>query len=266
MQPNLTLNRLRSGEVVLGAAIQHFRSAEVPRVFAAAGFDYVFVDGEHTGFNLETIQDLIAASLQAEITPIVRVSELLYSQVARYLDVGAQGIILPRVESRRLLEDAMSWTKFPPRGKRGYGVMAPLLDYEQPSFPEIIEHLNENTLVVVQFETRLAMECADELLSVEGIDVAMIGPSDLSISLGVPGDFEHPALVESINRFIDACNAHAVFPGIHCRSSADAKRWIERGMRLVGCGSEHGLLLENAKATAMNLRAAATSFAKAVKQ
>lgn len=246
MRTNHTLKRLREGHPVFGCAIQQYRSAEIPRAFAAAGFDYVFIDGEHSGFGLETIQNMINSAVQSNITPIVRVADLQYSLVARCLDLGAQGIILPRVESVESLAQAISWTRFPPLGKRGFGVMAPQLDYETAGVEQIIQHLNSNTMVVAQFETLVAMERMDDLLSIEGVDVAMVGPTDLSVSLGVPGDFDHPRLVETITRFIDACHQHHVKPGIHCRGVGQARKWLERGMQLVGAGGEHGLLLQKA--------------------
>lgn len=254
MRKNTTLERLWKGEVVLGCALQHYRSAEIARVFAAAGFDYFFIDAEHGSFDLETIQDMVSAGAGSGITPLVRVAELHYALVARALDVGAQGVILPRVESPELLKEAISWARFPPLGKRGFGVMAPLLDYEPRSFPEIIAHLNANTLIVVQFETRAAMERADELLSIPGVGVAMVGPSDLSVSLGIPGEVDHPQLVECVLQFMKACKAHHVVPGIHCRSEAQAAQWIERGMRFVGSGGEHSLLFEKARQTVTQLR------------
>src|ERR1035438_914040 len=122
MQINRTRERLAKGETVFGSGLQVYRSAEVVRTFAAAGFDYVFIDMEHTGFDLETVQDMIQAALASGITPIVRACELLYSLCARLLDAGAQGIILPRVEDPKLLEEALSWLRFPPVGKRGFGV------------------------------------------------------------------------------------------------------------------------------------------------
>ncbi len=261
MRINHTKEKLLRGETVFGSAIQHFRSAEVPRLFAAAGFDYVFIDAEHSGFDLETVQDMIATSVQAGVTPIVRPGELLYSLTARILDIGAQGVIFPRVEDPRLLEDAISWTQFPPHGKRGFGIMAPVLDYESRSFEEITKHLNANTLVVVQFETRVALERSKELLAVPGIDVAMVGPSDLSISLGVPGQFESPVVVEAVSKLILACEERGVAPGIQCRSLEQALRWMERGMRLVGVGSEHGLLMEKSRETVTAMRKAATPSA-----
>ncbi len=256
MRPNRTLARLRDGQTVFGCAVQCYRSSEIPKALAAAGFDYLFIDMEHGGFDLETVQDMIEAAVRAGITPLVRVGELLYSLVARLLDVGAQGIILPRVEDPAELARALRWMRFPPRGSRGFGVLPPLLDFERHSFAEIMDFLDRNTMSVAQFETAAALERADELLAAEGLDVAMIGPSDLSIALGVPGDFSHPKLVGAVERFMGQCRRHGVVPGIHCRDLDQALEWVRRGMRLVGAGGEHALLLERARRVADALRQA----------
>lgn len=254
MKVNLTKSRLANNEVVFGVALQQYRSTEIPRLLAAVGFDYLFIDAEHGGFSLETVQDLVVASNQSGITPFVRVGEMLYSHVTRVLDVGAQGIIFPRVESASLLKEAISWMKYPPQGTRGFGFMAPQLDYEQCTMPEIMDHLNAQTTVIVQFETTLSIERCDELLTVPGIDVAMVGPTDLSISLGVPGEFDHPKILEAINVFIAACERHKVVPGIHCRDYHMAMPWLRRGMRFLGCGSEHGMMLAKARDTMVEIR------------
>ncbi|MBA3440030.1 MAG: aldolase [Pyrinomonadaceae bacterium] len=256
MNVNRTKARLQSNETVFGCALQQYRSTEIPRLLAAVGFDYLFIDSEHGGFGLETVQDLVVASNQSGITPFVRVGEMLYSLVTRVLDVGAQGIIFPRVESPTLLEEAISWTKYPPLGTRGFGFMAPQLGYKTLSMPEIIEYLNAQTMIIVQFETGLSIEKCDELLSVPGIDVAMVGPADLSISLGVPGEFDHPKLLKAIDTLVEACGRHGVVPGIHCRTAKMALPWLGHGMRFLGCGSEHGMLFEKAKDTMAEVRAA----------
>jgi 2-keto-3-deoxy-L-rhamnonate aldolase RhmA len=259
MRVNQTRERLAKGETVFGCGLQVYRSAEIPRTFACAGFDYVFIDMEHGTYDLETVHDMIVASNAAGITPIVRVAELLYSLVARLLDAGAQGIILPRVEDPKLLEECLSWMRFPPDGKRGYGVNPTMVGYETRSFQQIIEHQNRNTLAVVQFETTTAMDRADDLLSLKGVNIAMVGPADLSISLGIPGQFDNPLLVSTVDRLIDKCNRHGVVPGIQVRGLAMAKFWAARGMRFVGAGAEHGLLLEKAKETVAALRVVAAA-------
>lgn len=247
MRKNETKGRLKKGEVVAGVALQQLRSTELPRLLGAAGFDYLFIDAEHGGFNMETMQDMVKAAAQAGITPLIRVAELRYSLVARALDIGAQGIILPRVEDPELLRTALSWTRFPPRGIRGFGITPPLMEYRAASMVEIMAAANEETLNIVQFESVEALERSHELLEVEGIDVAMIGPADLSISMGLPGEFDHPRLVRGIEQFISDCEQHGVIPGIHCRSTEMAKPWIAKGMRLVGCGSEITMLMERAQ-------------------
>ena len=259
MQINTTRETLAQGGTALGCGLQAYRSTEIPRTFAAAGFDYVFIDLEHSGFDLETAQDMIRSSNDAGITPIVRVGELLYSLVARLLDSGAQGIILPRVEDPAILREALSWMRFPPLGKRGYGVNPTMIRYEAQSFPAIIEHQNRNTLAVVQFETIAAMERADELLSLPGCDVAMVGPADLSIALGIPGQMDNPLLVSTVDGLIEKCNRHGVVPGIQTRSLAMSKFWAERGMRFIGTAAEHALLLEKSRETVAALRSVAVA-------
>jgi 2-dehydro-3-deoxyglucarate aldolase/4-hydroxy-2-oxoheptanedioate aldolase len=197
---------------------------------------------------------MISASRLAGITPIVRVGEVQYTLCARLLDQGAQGIILPRVEDPKVLEAALSWLRFPPLGIRGFGVNSTMVDYEARTMPEIIEHQNRETLSVVQFETVCAVERADELLSLKGLDVVMVGPADLSVSLGIPGQFEDPLLITTIDRVIERCNAHGVVPGIQTRGVAMAKMWVERGMRFVGVAAEHVLLLEKCKEAIAALR------------
>jgi 2-keto-3-deoxy-L-rhamnonate aldolase RhmA len=256
MRANLTRERLAKGETVYGCGLQVYRAPEIVRCFAAAGFDYVFIDQEHGSFNLETVHDMIIASKTCGITPIVRVGELQYTLCARLLDQGAQGIILPRVEDPELLKEAMSWLRFPPTGRRGYGVNPTMVDYESKNFQEIIEHQNRNTLAVVQFETVTAMERLDDLLSVPGLDVIMVGPADLSISLGIPGQFEHPLLISTVDRLIEKCNRHGVVPGIQLRSVELSRFWAQRGMRFVGTSAEHAMLLDKCRETVIQLRAA----------
>jgi 2-keto-3-deoxy-L-rhamnonate aldolase RhmA len=261
MKVNRTKARLRDNEIVIGCALQQYRSTEIPRLLAAVGFDYLFIDSEHGGFSFETIQDLVIASNESGITPFVRVGEMLYSLVTRALDVGAQGIIFPRVESASLLEQAIRWMKYPPYGARGFGFMAPQLGYQQCNMPEIMQHLNDQTMCIVQFETALSIDKCHELLSVPGIDVAMVGPTDLSISLGVPGEFDHPKILEAVDTFVAACERHAVVPGIHCRNAKMAIPWLQRGMRFLGCGSEHGMMLEKSIDTIAEVRAAMSELA-----
>lgn len=247
MRINPVKKALAEGRLQLGCGWSNLRSPNIARILAAAGFHWTYLDAEHGGFGLETLQDMCRECTAAGISPLVRVADLQYSLVARALDIGADGIVLPRVESPELLDRAVSWTKYPPVGIRGYGLTPMHLDHESASFTEVIAHMNANTMVVLQIETQRAVQAREELLSVPGIDAVMMGPADLSVSLGVPGDFQHPKMVEAMEAVRDACLRHGVAPGTQTRTPELARFWKERGMKFLGCGNESGMMFDRAK-------------------
>lgn len=255
MRINAVKNALRAGKLQLGMNFGQLRSPEIPRLLAAAGFNWAFIDTEHGGFDLETVQDVCRVSQLAGLCPVVRVADLQYGLVGRALDCGAEGIIFPRIEDPKLLETALAWTRFPPAGVRGYGLQPSQTEYSALSFNEIIEHVNANTLTVLQIETKRAVEAREEILSVAGIDAVMIGPADLSISLGVPGDFQNPKMVEAMESIRNTCERKGIAPGTHTRNVGLARFWKERGMRFLGCGSDIAFLWEKAAETAKGVLA-----------
>ena len=246
IRPNSVKLALREGRIQLGCNFGQLRSPEVARILAAAGFQWAFLDMEHGNFGLETIQDICRVSSLVGLSPVVRVADMQYHLVARALDCGGEGIIFPRVESPELLEQAVSWTKFPPIGVRGFGLTTMAVNYAPMTIPQILEHMNQNILVVLQIETLRALEARDELLSVPGIDAVMVGPVDLSISLGVPGDFLNPKMVDAMEKIRDTCLAKGIAPGTQTRNLATSKFWREHGMLFLGCSSETGMLMEKA--------------------
>jgi 2-dehydro-3-deoxyglucarate aldolase/4-hydroxy-2-oxoheptanedioate aldolase len=254
MQTNQVKQALRAGKLQLGIALWQLRSAEIARVYAAAGFDWIFLDTEHGGFDIETVQDICRVANLVNIAPVVRATDVQYPLIARALDCGAQGIIFPRVESPELLERAVSWTQFPPKGARGFGLAGPQTGYASHTMGEVIDHMNANTLVVLQIETVRAFEARNELLSVAGIDAVLIGPADLSVSLGVPGEFQHPRMIETIEAIRQSCIRFGVAPGLHARSSTLAKFWRDRGMLFLSCSNEVALLHERASEVIAALR------------
>src|SRR5436305_10576114 len=130
MKINRVKQGLKAGEFQLGCAFAQLRSQEVVRILAASGFQWAFLDGEHGGFDLETMQDLCRVASMVGISPVVRVGDMQYTLVARALDCGAEGIVFPRVESPEVLEKAVSWTRFPPLGVRGFGLTSMHVQYE----------------------------------------------------------------------------------------------------------------------------------------
>jgi 2-dehydro-3-deoxyglucarate aldolase/4-hydroxy-2-oxoheptanedioate aldolase len=247
MRENTVKRALKEGKLQLGCGFGNFRSAEIPKILAAAGMHWAFIDTEHGNFDLETVHDICRVAHLVNLCPIVRVADFQYSLVARALDCGAGGIIFPRVEEPKQLETAISWTIYPPAGKRGYGLAPNNADYEALTFTQMTDHFNENLMRVVQIESVRAVEAIDEILSVPGFDTVMIGPADLSISLGVPGNMDHPKMIGTIEAIRDACVRRGIVPGIHTRATAMARFWKERGMLLLGCSNDLAMLWERAQ-------------------
>lgn len=254
MQINRVKRALKEGQLQIGCSFSQLRSPEVATILGKAGFDWTYLDSEHGGFDLETLQDLSRVAIAAGMAPIIRVADLQYALVARALDCGGLGILLPRIESPEVLARAVSWAYFPPIGVRGFGLTAPHVAYEPATMPQIIENRNTNTLVAFQIETKLGLELRDELLAVPGIDAVMVGPADLSISLGIPGEFENPLLIDAVEKIRDSCLKYGVAPGIHMRTLANAKFWKERGMKFLSTGSETGFLFDKASEAVKALR------------
>lgn len=254
MKENNVKRALREGGTVFGTMVVEFTSPEVARMLSAAGFDYIFIDTEHGAFNHESVTNIIRAGRSRDLTCIVRVPDNAYHLIARTLDLGAHGIMVPRTETKEQVENMVQAAKYPPWGRRGFGVRPIITDYELSGAKEQIDFLNEDTIVIAQIESKQAIDDIDDLLSVKGVDVALIGPNDLSISLGVPGDHMHESMIEAIQKVVDACKKRGIASGIHVRDMSVLQFWMERGMNFITCDTDIGLLITAAMQAVSTLK------------
>src|SRR5262245_11655299 len=255
MRTNPVKRALAAGKAVIGTEISRLRSPDVPRLLAAGGFDFVFIDNEHAAFTLETVADMIATARATGIVPIVRVSQAEYTLVPRTLDQGAQGIIVPRVNDPQQVRDIVSWMRFPPMGIRGFADTAAQTDHQRVSAKEFIAAGNTENLCVIQIERQQAVENVDAMLAVPGVDVACLGCMDLSVDLGVPGEIDHPSMVAAIERVLAAGRKHGVAVGIISPQLDAVTKWMQAGMRFVSYSTETLLLQEISAVTVQKLRA-----------
>jgi 2-keto-3-deoxy-L-rhamnonate aldolase RhmA len=242
--PNRIKHVLRNGQSVIGTMIVEIRQPAVVQLLANAGFDFVIIDNEHGPFNIETIAELSRAAKHLGLTPLVRVPDLTYAYVAQTLDAGAQGIMIPRVADARQVRDVVQMMKYPPQGSRGNALSRGHTDFKSGSVAEALASTNEETMLIVQIETQSAVESIEEIVTTPGVDVTLIGPNDLSISLGLPGQIDSPQMHAAIEKMMDACQQHGVFPGIHMNNLALAVYWAKKGMRLVSSNAEIGLMMQ----------------------
>ncbi len=234
MIQNTTKERLLEGQVVLGCFVRT-PDASFAEYVATGGWDFLVFDGEHGSVNTSEVANLARASENRGVTPMVRVSSSHSATVLRCLDAGAAGLHFPSMNEPEEARLAVSAAKYPPRGLRG---LAGNRSTDWAITPEAIGHANDQTLVVVQIETREAVDNIEELCAVDGIDVLFIGPSDLSQSLGVPGDFGHPLLVDAIERVALVVRESEKVLGLFAATAQAAGKGLELGARYVATGVE----------------------------
>ena len=178
----------KEGKPAFGTWITLCPHPRIVKIFAACGFDFVIIEMEHTDFNMQTVANLVMLAREAGLVPIVRPPGTIKPHdLSRPLDAGAQGLLLPAVETADQIREIIQVTKYHPMGARPMNLKGPHTDYYPGKPGEIISHLNENTLTVVMIESRKGIENLDSICRVDGVDAVMVGPDDLSQDLGVPG-------------------------------------------------------------------------------
>lgn len=209
---------------------------EVVWVLARSGMDFVYLDMEHSSFDLDTIAGQVAAARAAGVTAIVRPPGKDYP-IGKLLDLGAMGVLVPGVEHESDVERAVAEAKYAPVGNRGVSTFGPHTGF-RPLDDDYLAWANRETMVVVQFESAKAFERVDRILAVPGLDVAVVGRNDLSHDLGVPGRLDGPEVTAYVELLIDRCRAHGVVPGLLVGSADAAVDWLARGVRWLPVGSE----------------------------
>jgi 4-hydroxy-2-oxoheptanedioate aldolase len=247
MRPNATLARLRQNQPAIGLWLQ-LGSPVVARMLAAQGaYQWLLVDLEHTATDLATASQMmsfIADVSAGRVTPLARVPANTVFHIKQVLDAGAQGVMIPMVNTAEEARDAVRFSRYPPQGERGVGGFAPFIGFGT-SRGEYTREANDNILVTVQIETQQAIANIDAIAAVPGLDVVFVGPNDLHISYGLTPRYwsDEPAFRGAIDRVLAACQAHNVPAGILCANAAEAKARIADGFTFVGVGSDANLLL-----------------------
>jgi len=199
------------------------------------------------------VADLIGTTRLCGITPIVRVPDLRYGDIARLLDAGAQGVMIPRIDTADQVEEAIRHIKYPPRGDRGAASVRGATDYHEVPPRELISHMNNETLVIIQIERAQAISNLDAIASVPGVDVLLVGPYDLAIALDAPSTTD-PIVIAAMDQVIAAGQRHGVTTGTHASDPAILKGWHAKGMNMMLCGSDLRFLQNGAKAMLAGLR------------
>lgn len=241
MRENAVKRALARGETPLGTMVGEFLTSNLPRLVRSAGADFVLYDLEHSGYGIDVLRDLLPATNATGVVPLVRVPDAVYDSISRTLDLGALGVMIPGCESaaeaRMLVESA----RFPPLGKRGFGLLYADV-WEPEGLPATMEKANAETLLIAQVETAAGLDAVEEIAAVDGLDVLWIGQFDLTTSLGIPGDFGSPVFSDAVDRIVAAADAHGKHVGMVCATVADCREMRDRGLSILGYSFDTWLL------------------------
>ncbi|KAG9252361.1 Pyruvate/Phosphoenolpyruvate kinase [Emericellopsis atlantica] len=247
VQNNLQRNVARR-EICTSVAIKSLPNPEVILLARQAGYDSVFIDLEHSTLSISDASTLCTTALQAEISPFVRVPRSCGSGfVQRVLDGGAVGIVYPHINTKDEARAAVAMTKFPPLGTRSLTAALPHFLYKQVEAKEVVTQLNETgSMVFAMIETSEAVSNAYDIATVHGVDVLLLGANDLSLEMGILGEWEHPTFQVALRQVSHACEANGKIFGISgIYSKPDIVRWVihELGAKYILGHSDLGLLL-----------------------
>jgi 2-keto-3-deoxy-L-rhamnonate aldolase RhmA len=251
---NPARDRLAAGELSIGVALRFARTVDIAPAMQAVGYDFLFIDLEHGSIPLDTVAQISTAAIGCGISSLVRVPKGEYSLATRALDTGASGIVLPHVDSAEEAREAVNRLKFPPIGHRSLGA-APQLKFRPTPLPETMRLLNQSSLTVVMLETPEAIEQADAIAAVEGVDVVMIGTNDLCAEMGIAGKYDDPRVVTAYEIVLAACRRHGKWPGMGgVYDEAIAPRYIAMGFHFILAGLEFNFMTAGAIQRAKFLR------------
>jgi len=239
--------RLQTGEIMLGGMIMECIRPCISNIYKQAGYDFIYVETEHTMFDGSALADFLLGCRGNGIPTICKIPILNRAYVARYLDNGACGIQLPRTESREQVTELVDYMKFPPIGSRAAAPCFGNVDYCAPNDPTAwLDSCNRSTIVVAHVETRKGYKNAKEIITTPGLDMLYIGPYDFSVSMGQPGNYDHPDLSKPMQDILTLCLEYKVPFGTTASGPDAGRRWIEQGCQFFEVVDELSLISRGA--------------------
>ena len=252
--------RVKRGEVCKGTFLLFLAGGDVAQFFAGLGFDYLFIDTEHGSFDLSLVRQTILGARAAGIAPLVRVAEAQYHLIARVLDAGAEGVMLPRVETRAQAEALVRSSRYRPEGERGISTFAGHTEFGRlADVPAFLEEQNRRVMLFVQIETTAGVANREAILSTPGLDGCFIGTGDLAMGMGHAGQPDHPQVVEEAEKALATARHHGLITGIPIRTPEQVGKWMKAGMSMLTLSTDGALLEAGAGLFLSAVKASAAS-------
>ena len=218
-----------AGGIPLGHMIMEFGTRGIAHLLDAAGLDFVLIDMEHTSFTLSQVADLIGWFRATAIAPFVRIPQIEHHFIARLLDAGALGLMIPDVQTAEEAQLIVNAAKFPPIGERGLIAGVAHTDYKAVDAGEFMTYANDNLTIICQIESQAGLDNLDAIANTSGVDVLWVGQNDLSQNLGIRGQFQHEKFLAALRQVVEAGQKHGCAIGAQPRSLEQAAEWRDLG-------------------------------------
>jgi 2-keto-3-deoxy-L-rhamnonate aldolase RhmA len=224
---------MKSGEIVKGAFLGMLAGGPAAEFMAGQGMDFFILDLEHYTFDTSTVREMIAVARQTGISPLIRIAEPT-PDVTKWLDAGAEGIVLPNVQSKKVAQDLVKYGRYPPEGERGASTFNGHTDFRRlTNVPAFLAQQNRDVLLLAMIESPKGLAIVDQILSVPGIDGSIMGTGDFAQALGLPGQPDHPDVWKQADRFIAACRARKKITSVPIRKPDDVAHWMKAGLNVL---------------------------------
>lgn len=231
LKENKIKQKISVGEKVIGSFL-NLETPSAAEILGLIGYDFIIIDTEHGPGGTESAQNIIRAALLRDVTPMIRVKQLDRSSIMKMIDIGAEGLLIPFVKSAAEVRQIVQYAKYPPVGEKGYGYCRKIgygLEDGTSELEPFFAWANKNTLVFPQCETVPCLEHIEEIAAIDGIDGIFVGPFDLSVSMGIPGQSDHPDFIAAIKRVLKACKQSGKASMIFSTDPGQTKRYYEMG-------------------------------------
>jgi 4-hydroxy-2-oxoheptanedioate aldolase len=244
--PNLK-EKLNQKTVMLGTMLSEVYTPNIARVMKAGGMEFIIVDCEHGYFDFSQMANIISVCNGFHLPVIIRVPTNGREVVTKSLDMGADGLLIPMVNCAEDIKQVVKYAKYAPMGIRGISTTRAHTNYSPPTLSEYIKAANERTIILAQIETSEALLNAEEIASVDGVDALIIGPNDLAMDMGTPGNFESDDMKNAVETVVLAAKKANKPCGIVASNIKFLHQCRNKGMTIFSCNSEVGMIMESAK-------------------
>ena len=253
---NSALDKMRDGQLALGVLLRQARTVDIAGAMAACGYDWLFIDLEHGSMSLDVAAQICSAALAVGIAPIVRTPIMDIRMAAKAMDNGALGVILPRIETVEQAKHVADSLRYSPMGHRSVIGTLPHFNFQAPPLSEAIQQMDKANMLTLLVETPTAIANIDAIAAVDGIDTLLIGSNDLTLEMGIHGQFTHPDFDAAVCKVLAVAKKHGRFVGLGgINDAAIVGKYVKLGVRMIAAGSDIQFMTSGAMQRAKTLRA-----------